>query len=79
MPTTGLQQGIVKVLMAIAIPNSQDRLVLKQEATRLQAELGEVSLTDNFSNSKTQSHLEDSTDRIDSSDRTRLFRRMGSS
>jgi hypothetical protein len=62
MPTTGLQQGIVKVLMAIAIPNSQDRLVLKQEATRLQAELGKVSLTDNFSNSKTQSHLEDSTD-----------------
>lgn len=62
MPTTGLQQGIVKVLMAIAIPNSQDPLVLKQEAIRLQAELGEVSLIDNFSNDKTQSHLEDSTD-----------------
>lgn len=61
MPTTGLQQGIVKVLIAIAIPNSQDRLVLKQEATRLQAELSEVSLTDNFSNDKTQAHLEDST------------------
>lgn len=66
MPTSGLQQGIVKVLMAIAIPNSQDRLVLRQEATRLQAELGEVSLTDNFGNgnSKTQSHLEDSTDDV---------------
>lgn len=62
MPASSLQQGIVKVLMAIAIPNSQERLVLKQEATRIQAELGEVSLTDNFSNSKTQSHLEDSTD-----------------
>lgn len=62
VPTTGLQQGIVKVLMAIAISNSQDRLVLKQEATRLQAELGEVSLKDNLGNNKTQSHLEDSTD-----------------
>lgn len=73
MPTTGLQQGIVKVLMAIAIPNSQDRLVLKQEATSIQAQLREVSLTDNFGNgnSKTRclptssyssTHLEDSTD-----------------
>lgn len=64
MPATGLQQDIVKVLMAIAIPNFQDPLVLKQEATRLQAELGEVSLKDNLGNDKTQSCLEDSTDDV---------------
>ncbi len=46
MPTPGLQQGVVKVLIAIAMPNLQDSLAFKQEAIKLQAELRKLSQAD---------------------------------